>query len=440
MADERIDRARSINDSVSSREPMPFSGRILAFVMAGGQGDRLQPLTRHRAKPAVPFGGRYRIVDFVLSNLINSHITSIYVLTQYKAQPVLAHIQRGWAHRVSGQHNFIQVVPAQMQLGSQWYRGTADAVYQNLNLIRQFRASAVVVFGADHIYKMNIRQMVEYHLDLGAKATVACLPVPRAEGSAFGIMDVDEKNQVKGFIEKPQYPPGMPGKADWCLASMGNYVFEPETLVEALQTAAAVPDTNHDFGRDIIPALTRDGAVYAYDFAQNRIPGSADREEQPYWRDVGTIEAYYGANLDLKNVQPQLNLFNWKWPIMSANYNDPPAKFVFDDVGRRGEAVQSIVSPGCVLGGGYAKDSILGRNVFLDAGCDVRESVLLDNVYVGPGARVRRAVIDKNNRIEAGQTVGYDAAADRLRYHVSQTGIVVIPKAHETPESRERDV
>ncbi len=419
---------------------MPSSGRILAFVMAGGQGDRLQPLTRHRAKPAVPFGGRYRIVDFVLSNLINSNITAIYLLTQYKAQPVLVHIQRGWAHRVSGQHNFIQVVPAQMQLGSQWYRGTADSVYQNLNLIRQFHATAVVVFGADHIYKMNIRQMVEYHLDLGAKATVACLPVPRTEGSAFGIIDVDEKNQVKAFIEKPKDPPGMPGKPDLCLASMGNYVFEPRTLIEALQAAAAIPDTNHDFGRDIIPALTRGGVVYAYDFAQNRIPGFSGPEEQPYWRDVGTIEAYYQASLDLKSVQPQLNLFNWKWPIMTASYNDPPAKFVFDDLGRRGDAVQSIVSPGCILAGGYAKDSVLGRNVFLDEGCDVRESVLMDNVYVGPGARVRRAIIDKNNRIEAERTVGYDPAADRQRYHVSETGIVVIPKAQETPETRERDL
>ena len=413
--------------------------RILAFVLAGGRGDRLQPLTRHRAKPAVPFGGRYRIIDFVLSNLVHSGIDAIYVLTQYKAQPVLEHIHRGWLHRVSGRGRFISVVPAQMQLCSNWYRGTADAVYQNINLIRQSNPQAVVVFGADHIYKMNIRQMVEYHMDLGAKATVACLPVPRPEGSAFGIMDVDAQGKIKAFVEKPADPPPMPDNPDLTLASMGNYVFETKTLIEALREASATPDTDHDFGRDIVPALTRAGVAYTYDFSKNRIPGGRVIDEGAYWRDVGTIEAYHEANLDLKNVQPQLNLYNWKWPIMTANFNDPPAKFVFDDTGRRGEAVQSIVSAGCVLAGGYAKDSVLGRNVNLDAGSEVRESVLMDNVYIGPGACVRRAIIDKNVRIEAGQTVGYDLEADRQKkHHISETGIVVIAKAPETPETRER--
>jgi glucose-1-phosphate adenylyltransferase len=414
--------------------------RILAFVMAGGQGERLQPLTRHRAKPAVPFGGCFRVIDFVLSNLVNSGITSIYILTQYKAQPVIAHVQRGWVHRVSGQKNFIQVVPAQMQMGSNWYRGTADSVYQNMNLIRQFAPDAVLVFGADHVYKMNIRQMVEFHLDCRAEATVSCLPVPRTQGSAFGIIAVNERSQVREFVEKPVDPPAIPGSPERCLASMGNYVFTPKTLMESLRTCAKATETSHDFGRDIIPTLSDAGVVYAYNFAQNRVPGTSRGEEEPYWRDVGTIEAYYEANLDLKDVEPRLNLYNWKWPIMTANFNDPPAKFVFDESGRRGEALQSVVSAGCILAGGLVKDSILGRNVFLDAGCEVRDSVLLDNVYVGPQARVRRAIIDKNVRISAGQSIGYNPEVDRLQYHVSDTGIVVIPKAAETPETRERDL
>ena len=419
---------------------MALSPRILAFVMAGGRGERLDPLTRHRTKPAVPFGGRYRIIDFVLSNLVNSGITSIYVLTQYKVQSVLEHIQLAWMKRVAGRDNFIHVVPAQMQLSAGWYRGTADAIYQNLNLMHEFDPDVVVVFGADHIYKMNIRQMVDFHQEAAAQASVACLPVPRAEASSYGVMDVDGQGRVKAFLEKPSDPPGMPSNAELSLASMGNYIFNPSTLVEALRADAGNAESTHDFGADIFPALTRAGLAYAYDFSQNRIPGSFTREELGYWRDVGTIEAYFEANLDLKNVQPQLNLYNWKWPIMTASFNDPPAKFGFDDANRRGAGVQSIVSPGCILAGGSVKDSILCRNVFLDAGAEVVDSILFDNVYVGPGARVRHAIIDKNVHIEAGQTVGSDLAADRERYFVSETGIVVIPKSPDTPETRERNL
>lgn len=413
---------------------------MLAFVMAGGRGERLDPLTRYRTKPAVPFGGRYRIVDFVLSNLINSGISAIYVLTQYKAQSVLEHIQRGWARRVTGRDNFIQVVPAQMQLGNDWYQGTADAVYQNLSLLQQYDPDIVVIFGADHIYKMNIGQMVEFHLEVGAKATVACLPVPRQEASSFGIVHADERSVVKGFLEKPAAPPCIPAKPDLSLASMGNYVFDPATLVEVLSADAERPDSQHDFGRNIFPELSRGGLAHAYDFSQNRIPGSFTQDELGYWRDVGTLEAYFEANLDLKNVQPQLNLYNWKWPIMTARFNDPPAKFVFDEAGRRGAAVQSIVSPGCILAGGYAKDSVLGRNVHLDAGCEVLESILLDNVYVGGGTHIRRAIIDKNVQIAPGVTIGYDLEADRRLYHVTETGLVVIPKAPETRDTRERNL
>ncbi len=404
---------------------MAALAHILALVMAGGRGERLQPLTRDRAKPAVPFGGSYRIIDFVLSNLVNSGITSIYILTQYKMQPIIEHLHRGWVHRLGGPRSFIEAVPAQMQIGRDWYRGTADAVYQNSNVIRQFEPDVVAIFGADHIYKMNIHQMVDFHLEVGAKATVACIPVPRSEASAFGIMKVNERNRVETFIEKPADPPYIPGKPEVCLASMGNYVFEPKTLMEVLTEGAATGKEAYDFGRDVFPLMTKADVAYAYNFIQNGVPGPGKSEEAPYWRDVGTIEAYFEANLDLKEVEPKLNLYNWKWPIMTTSFYDPPAKFVFDETGRRGEAVQSIVTAGCIVAGGYVKDSILARNVFLDAGSEVLESILLDNVYIGPGARARRAIIDKNVRIGTGQTVGYDAESDRQQYHVSNTGIVV---------------
>lgn len=408
--------------------------------MAGGRGERLWPLTRDRTKPAVPVAGRYRIIDFVLSNLVNSGIHAIYVLTQYKAQSILEHIQRGWMHRVAGRDAFIRVVPAQMQLGPDWYQGTADAVFQNINLIEQFQPDVVVVFGADHIYKMQIRQMINFHLESRAKASVACVPVSREQASEFGILSVDERGKVLRFVEKPDKPPTLPHNSELALASMGNYALDPKTLVETLRADAERPDSAHDFGRSILPTLPDTCAMYAYDFSLNRIPGSHAPEERAYWRDVGTIETYYEATLDLKNVQPQLNLFNWKWPIITTSFNDPPAKFVFDEEGRRGTAIQSVVSPGCILAGGYVKDSVLGRNIFLDAGCEVRESILLDNVYVGPRARIRRTIIDKNVHIGAGDIIGYDLARDRQRFHVSETGIVVIPKEPDTPETRQRNL
>ena len=417
---------------------MAYPRRILAFVMAGGRGERLDPLTRYRTKPAVPFGARYRIIDFVLSNLVNSGIHAIYVLTQYKAQSVLEHIQMGWTSQVAGRDNFIHAVPAQMQVGKGWYRGTADAVFQNIDLLQQYDPDVVVIFAADHIYKMNIRHMVEFHLESGSKATLACLPVPREEATSFGVVGVDRKYRVTSFLEKPADPPGMPGKPDTSYVSMGNYVFDPKVLVESLRADDADADSQHDFGRNIFPILTETSQAYAYDFSKNRIPGRAHEDEMAYWKDVGTIETYFEANLDLKNVRPQLNLYNWKWPILTSNYNDPPAKFVFDDNGRRGMAVQSVVSPGCILAGGYIKDSVLGRNVFLDEGSDVQDSIILDNVYIGPGCRIRNTIIDKNVRIEAGEAVGYDAKFDRKRYFVSESGIVVVPKSPETRETRAR--
>jgi glucose-1-phosphate adenylyltransferase len=402
--------------------------RVLAFVVAGGRGERLDPLTRYRTKPAVPFGGRYRLIDFVLSNLVNSDVTAIYVLTQYKAQSVLEHLQHAWTHRVFGRDSFITAVPAQMQTGDSWYRGTADAVYQNLNRLREFRPDVVAVFGADHIYKMNVRQMVDAHLQSGAKATVACLRVPRLEATGFGVAQVDASKRIRDFVEKPADPPAAPDDPDSAYASMGNYIFETATLVDLLEEDAARRDSAHDFGRDVIPRLVDAGAAYADDFSANLIPGSLHEAERGYWRDVGTLSSYYEANLDLKNVVPQLNLYNREWPIHSAPFDDPPAKFVFDEPGRRGEALQSVVSPGCILAGGFVKDCVLGRNVVLHSGAEVHDSILMDNVDIGRNARIRRAIIDKNVRIPAGATIGFDEDADRALGVVSPEGIVAIPK------------
>lgn len=414
-----------------------MGARVVALVMAGGKGERLFPLTRDRAKPSVPFGGKYRIIDFVLSNLVHSRINAIYVLTQYKSQSLLEHLQAGWIHS-SGPDSFVTAVPAQMQSGDDWYLGTADAIHQNLRLLDRSRPEVVAVFGADHIYKMNVRQMIDFHEKRDAAATVACLPMPVEEASAFGVMNVDEEWRVVGFDEKPAAPREIPGKPGFALVSMGNYLFRTGVLVEALRADANDPNSAHDFGKSILPKLIDSHAVYAYDFLRNRIPRESDSEAS-YWRDIGTIDAYYEANLDLKNVEPKLNLYNWDWPIRTVSYNDPPAKFVFDDSGRRGEALQSIVCGGCILAGGYVKDSVLGRNVFVDEGAEVLDSVIQDNVFIGKRARVRRAIIDKNNVIADGASIGFDDAADRERYHVSPGGIVVVRRASDSPESRARN-
>ncbi len=310
--------------------------------MAGGKGERLFPLTRDRAKPAVPFGGRYRIIDFVLSNMHNSGIRAIYVLTQYKAQSLVEHTQHTWGTR-STHADFVTIVPAQMRMGESWYRGTADAIHQNFHLVEDFRPDVVIVFGADHVYKMNVRQMVEFHLEKDALATIACLPVPISEASQFGIVETDVNGRVTGFQEKPtSNVVTIPGDPNHALASMGNYTFAPLPLHDALESDSQ-QDTHHDFGKNILPSLVKSNRVFCYDFSRNRIPGVTEKGELAYWRDVGTIEAYYEANMDLKNVQPHFNLYNWEWPIVSVNYPDPPSKLVFDDERRRGMLVQSIM-------------------------------------------------------------------------------------------------
>jgi len=400
--------------------------RVLAFVLAGGKGTRLYPLTKERAKPAVPFGGRYRIVDFVLSNLVNSGIYSIYVLIQFKSQSLLQHIRDGWEASGILKHHFIIPVPAQMRLADEaWYRGTADAIWQNINLIEQADPHVVAIFGADHIYRMNIRQMIEFHEQKRADATVAAIPVPREEARHFGVIEAARDGRIVGFYEKRADAPAMPSDPARVYASMGNYIFSTHALLEELRRDAEDPDSTHDFGRDILPSMVGRRRLFSYDFQLNRIPGDPP-DAAPYWRDVGTIEAYYEASMDLRAISPALNLYNKNWPLITAGYFDPPAKFSFDDEGRRGHAIDSIVSGGSILSGGVVRNSVIGRGCRIHTGAEVDESILFDNCDIGRHAKVRRAILDKNVQIPPGEMIGYDLEKDRKRFHVTESGIVVI--------------
>lgn len=401
--------------------------RNLALVMAGGQGSRLYPLTRDRAKPAVPFGGKYRIIDFVLSNLVNSGIFSIYVLVQWRSQSLIEHLKDGWQFGGLSQSQFITPVPAQMRVGESWYQGTADAIYQNLNLIEDNKPDLVLVFGADHIYRMDISQMVEAHVDRNAAITVACLPVAIEHGDQFGIVEVDSGLRIHRFDEKPKQPRSMPGAPGMCLASMGNYIFEPEILTRALVEDANKVGSDHDFGKNLIPDLITRVPVYAYNFMTNRIRGDSELN-LAYWRDVGTLDAYYEANMDLRDARPHLNLYNPYWPLRTAYYDQPPAKFVHDEDDRRGQAFQSAVSEGCIISGGTVRNSVLGRSVFVHSFSEIDDSVVMDYVEIGRYAKVRRAIIDKNVFIPEGEKIGYDLESDRKRFFVSDSGLVVIPK------------
>ena len=400
--------------------------RVLAFVLAGGKGTRLHPLTKERAKPAVPFGGRYRIVDFVLSNLINSGIYSIYVLIQFKSQSLLQHLREGW--EVSGllKNNFIIPVPAQMRSAQEdWYRGTADAIHQNINLIEQADPHVVAIFGADHIYRMNIRQMIEYHVEKHAGVTVAAIPVQKEYASEFGVIETTSEGNIVAFHEKKADAPTMPDDPQRVFASMGNYIFSTDVLLHELYADAENQKSSHDFGKDILPSLIGRADMYAYDFNSNVIPGDPIGSPQ-YWRDVGTLDAYYEASMDLRAVSPELNLYNRQWPLRTAGYSDAPAKFVFDEEGRRGMAVDSIVAGSSIVSGGFVKGSILGRGVRVHTGAQVEDSVIFDNCDVGRHAKVRRAILDKNVKIPPGAEIGYRLDDDRRRYHVTESGIVVI--------------
>jgi glucose-1-phosphate adenylyltransferase len=404
--------------------------KVLGIVLAGGKGTRLWPLTRERAKPAVPFGGKYRIIDFVLSNFVNSGIYSVYVLTQFRSQSLLQHLSEGWQFSGLLKSHFITNVPAQMRSEKEsWYQGTADAIFQNINLIEQSDPHYVAIFGGDHIYRMNVAGMIDFHVAKDADVTVAAIPTPREQAIEFGVIEADRDERIVAFHEKKADAPTMPGDADRVYASMGNYIFSTRRLLELLKADAVDPNSHHDFGKDILPKLAGGSSMYAYNFESNRIPGEAD--SAPYWRDVGTIDAYYEANMDLNHVKPDLNLYNREWPVRSTSYPDPPAKFVFDEENRRGEALDSICSGGCILAGGTVRRSVLGRGVRVHTCALVEDCVIMDNCDIGRNAKVKRAILDKNVRIPDGAEVGYDLEADRARgWHVTESGIVVIGREH----------
>ncbi|MCX2753204.1 MULTISPECIES: glucose-1-phosphate adenylyltransferase [unclassified Gordonia (in: high G+C Gram-positive bacteria)] len=394
---------------------------VLGIVLAGGEGKRLYPLTMDRAKPAVPFGGAYRLIDFVLSNLVNAGYERICVLTQYKSHSLDRHISQTWW--TSGFHGeYITPVPAQQRLGPRWYTGSADAIFQSMNLITDERPEYIVVFGADHVYRMDPSQMVAAHIESGADVTVAGIRVPRAEAVAFGCIDSDESGKITRFLEKPADPPGTPDDPDVTFASMGNYVFTTEALVDALRADAADSDSDHDMGGDIIPAFVRRNTAFVYDFKDNQVPGATERDTG-YWRDVGTLDAFYEAHMDLVSVHPIFNLYNGRWPIRGETHNLPPAKFV-----QGGVAEDSVVGSGCIISAGTVRNSVLSSNVIVEDGAVVEGSVLMPGVRVGKGAVVRKAILDKNVVVGDGEQLGVDLEADRERFSVSAGGVVTVGK------------
>jgi glucose-1-phosphate adenylyltransferase len=400
--------------------------RVLAMVLAGGKGTRLYPLTKGRAKPSVPFGGKYRIVDFVLSNLVNSGVYSTYVLTQFKSQSLLQHLRDTWQFGNLLPYQFIVPVPAQMLTPNEtWYQGTADAIFQNIDLINQAEPDLVLVFSADHIYRMNVREMIEFHNENEANATVAAVPMAKDLSAEFGVIESDGDGHILQFHEKKIDAPTIPGDPEHIFASMGNYVFTKEVLLKALYADSTNAESSHDFGRDVLPALIQQGNVFAYDFRNNRIPGDPP-SVLPYWRDVGTVDAFYEANMDLRSIIPALNLYNTQWPLGPIREMHPPAKFIFDDELRRGHAIDSIVSSGCILSGGFVRNSVLGRAVRVHSGALVEDSVIFDNCDIGRNAKVRRAILDKNARVPEGATIGYDLEKDRCAHYVSENGITVV--------------
>jgi glucose-1-phosphate adenylyltransferase len=405
----------------SPASPRGFSANVLGIVLAGGEGKRLWPLTADRAKPGVPFGGNYRLIDFVLSNLVNAGLHRICVLTQYKSHSLDRHISTTWRlSSVLGQ--YITTVPAQQRLGRRWYTGSADAIFQSLNLVYDERPDYIAVFGADHVYRMDPGQMIAQHIESGAGVTVAGIRVPRAEAKAFGCIASDESGKITEFLEKPSDPPHVPDDPDVTFASMGNYVFTTDALLDALRLDAEDNDSDHDMGGDIIPQLVGRGEANVYDFADNEVPGATDRD-RGYWRDVGTLDAYYEAHTDLVSVHPIFNLYNQRWPIRTAMAPFPPAKFV-----EGGIAQDSIVGAGTIISGAIVRRSVISPNVRIQAGAEVSDSVVLPGVTVGRGAVVRGAILDKNVVIPDGALVGVDLAMDRSRYTVSQGGVVVLGK------------
>ncbi|MDQ0825849.1 glucose-1-phosphate adenylyltransferase [Arthrobacter sp. B2I5] len=414
---------------------MPLTKKVLAIVLAGGEGNRLMPLTADRAKPAVPFAGSYRLIDFALSNLVNSRYLQIVVLTQYKSHSLDRHISETW--RMSTQlGNYIASVPAQQRVGKSWFLGSANAIYQSLNLIHDANPDIVVVVGADHVYRMDFAQMVAQHVNSGAKATVAAVRQPLHMADQFGVIEVDQNDpqKIAAFVEKPASTPGLAADPSQFLASMGNYVFDADALVAALHVDAERLDTKHDMGGDIIPYFVNQGEAGVYDFTLNDIPGSTERD-RTYWRDVGTIDSFYDAHMDLISPLPVFNLYNSEWPIYTRQSISPPAKFVRGQNNTVGTALDSIVANGVVISGGIVEGSVLSNDVYVASSGRVIDSVLMDKVQVGAGAVINRAILDKNVKVPAGAAIGLDADLDRARgFKVTESGITVLSKGQEVPE------
>ncbi len=410
------------NEYEDSRYVSLLTRDTLALILAGGQGSRLYELTKWRAKPSLYFGGKFRIIDFPLSNCVNSGIRRIGVLTQYKAHSLIRHLVHGWSWSHAGDREFIEILPASQRIGGEWYRGTADAVYQNLDIIRAHKPRLVLILSGDHIYKMDYGPFLAAHVEKEADMTVCCIEVPIAEAAgSLGVMTVDENNRVIAFHEKPEQPTPLPGRPDVCLASMGNYVFNTGFLYEQVIKDADTPGTKHDFGRNVIPSIIRDYRVYAYPF---RDPNT---QKQAYWRDVGTLDAFWEANMELIAVIPQLNLYDDLWPIFTHQSQVPPAKFVFDDPDRRGEAIQSMVSGGCIVSGASIRKSLLFSNCRIHSYSKVNDSVVLPEVRIEQNCRVNRAIIDRGAVLPEGTIVGEDAAADRARgFRVTESGLTLV--------------
>ena len=415
------------------RSPVGYPN-VLGMIMAGGEGSRLHPLTKERAKPSVYFGGKYRIIDFVLNNFINSGIFKIKVLTQFKSDSLIKHLTAGWnLNRMLGQ--YIDPVPAQMRTGGNWYMGTADAVFQNFNLIADENPDYVAVFGGDHIYKMDISQMLDFHRHAGAVATVAAIPKPIEEAHKFGIIEVDESGRMIGFEEKPKHPRPIPGNPKMCLLSMGNYIFNKKFLVRELFNDAKLSGSSHDFGKDVIPKIYPDYPIYVYDFSTNHIPGELPHQSN-YWKDVGTLEAYFEANMTLRDVVPEINLYNDAWPIRTAPGQSPPAKFVFSGEElekRKGDALDSIVCGGCIISGGRVIRSVLSRGVRVHSLAVVEDSIIFPDVQIGEKAHIRRTIIDRGVKIAPNEKIGFDPEADSKRFFVGEGGIVVICQPSSNP-------
>ena len=418
--------AAAADDSGFSLQRDRLVKETLAIVLAGGRGTRLMELTRWRVKPALYFGGKFRIIDFPLSNCVNSGIRRIGVVTQYMAQSLIRHIQWGWSFLDGRMHEFVELLPAQQRVRETWYLGTADAVYQNIDLFRHHAPKLVLILAGDHVYKMDYSKFIWDHVRRGADLTVACIDVPLDEAKAFGVMSVDENNRVVDFHEKPAHPTPMPGRPDRALASMGIYVFNADYLYEQLIRDADDPASSHDFGKDIIPYLVSRAKVYAHRFEESSVgePGT-----RAYWRDVGTIDSFWQANLELTSVTPELDLYDQHWPIWTWQPQLPPAKFVFDDDDRRGAATDSLISGGCILSGSRVRRSLLFSNVRAHSYSEVEDSVVLPNVDIARHARIRNAVIDKDCRIPAGMVIGHDPEEDRRRFRVTEKGVVLV-----TPE------